>query len=488
MALGASRGRVARQLLAESVLLAWLGGAAGVLVSGWISRLLWIAASGVMRGFHINLAEIDFSPDFSLLAYGLLLATLTGILFGLAPALRSTRMDLTAAIKDEGSLFGARLGRSRLRGLLLGAQVAVSTLLLMCCGALTSAVRETNADPGFATRDAYIFMADGGDSKLIRQRLAKLPEMAATAIGDVPVMGNGFQSQMTAGKVTRQTLTSHESDGYFETLRIRLLRGRSFSREEAARLAPVAVVSDATAKLFWPGQDPLGKHFSLDRTQWNKIANFEVIGIAADVRHDNLTEVDSSHVYLPTDGARGSYLGGLVFRIRGNRGKALAAVQAAVESIDRSLLPGLMLISLEDGPVAMQRRIFRVLAGLAAALTLLSLALAAVGVYGVMAFLVSRRTREIGIRMALGATPRVVLRKMVAQGLRPVSIGMAIGFAVAAAGDRLFSSPESLSDSILLDPVAYALLALVLGVAALASVIPARRAMRLDPMIALRHE
>jgi macrolide transport system ATP-binding/permease protein len=503
MALGAGRGRVVRQLLTESVMLACLAGAAAIPLSAWAGKVLYLALIGVLRGLHFNFIDVDVSPDARVLVYGLALSAIAGILFGLAPALRFTRLDLSAAMKDEGWVFGARLSRSRLRGLLLGAQVAVSVLLLMTSGVMMTVVRAAQTpDLGYETHNTYILMtgdtegteATGDETsptaaRRLRERLRALPEIGGVAIGGVPLGSDTFSAAMSVGKRSQPALISHETDGYFETMGIRLLRGRDFSPQEAARRAPVAVISEATARVFWPGEDPLGKSFSLHAVpnRFKDVTDFEVIGVARDVRDDQIAQADPSHVYLPNDGDPASYQGGLMFRIRGDREKALTAVQSAVEAVDRNLLPGLNLVNVEEGPVGMYRNLYRVLAVFSAALTLLALTLAAVGIYGVMAFLVSQRTREIGIRMALGATSPALIRKISIDGLRPVLIGMAIGFPAAAVLDMLIEK-DGLRDSMFVDPTAYGLLAVVLAIAAAASVIPARRAMRVDPAEALRHE
>jgi ABC-type antimicrobial peptide transport system permease subunit len=283
---------------------------------------------------------------------------------------------------------------------------------------------------------------------------------------------------------------SFASDGYFETLGIGFLRGRGFSRLEDDGGAPVAVVSESTARSIWPTGDPLGKYVTLPYG-FLKVKDFQVVGVVKDTRFAVITEVDPSHVYLP----RGAFqkLSGLVVRIRGDRNKAMAAIESAVESVDPSLLPSLDIVSLEAGPVALQRGFFRILAAFAGILTLLSLTLAGVGIYGVMAFLVSQRTREIGIRMAMGATPRAVLRSIVMQGLRPVFVGMVVGLAAAIRVISLAaaSGPAkglNLFLHTLIDPALFGALALMLAIAVLASVVPARRAARVDPAIALRHE
>jgi len=485
MALGATRLRLILQLLTESVLLALLGGAAGILLSAWAGRVLWTALSGIVLAFRGLRIELDLSPDSHVLLYGLALSVLTGIVSGLAPALQSTRLDL-----------GAGPGRSRLRGLLLGAQVTVSVLLLVVSGALMGGVASSfvnSADLGFETHNTYrlrVSTRDAGMLPRLRDRLETLPELSRVSIGGAP-LAETIGLAGSAGNWNGQTQTSFASDGYFETLGIPLERGRGFTRPESDRGAPVAVISESTARRLWPGQDPLGQYIHFART-FITATEYEVAGVAKDVRFTNLTEVDPMHVYLPT-GAMPRLFGGVVFRIRARREKALAAVTSAVESVDPALLPSLDLVSLEEGPVAVRRSFYRVLGGFAGVLTLLSLTLAAIGVYGVMAFLVSQRTREIGIRMALGATSRAVLMSVVVQGLRPVLAGMLVGMAASAGLLAILAARGVVSSS---GPfpatfgaaALYAELALMLATAVLASIVPARRALRVDPVVALRHE
>jgi len=490
MALGASRGRIIRQLLAESVLLSLLGGAAGVLLSAWAERFLWVSLSGVFQGLHFNLVEPDLNPDVHVFLYGLGLCLFTGLLFGLAPALQCTRVDLNAAIKEEGWTFGVRLGRSRLRGLLLGTQVTVSVLLLVFCIALTSSfVSSRAADPGFETRDTFLLMTGPSPKELqLRERLETLPELSGAAIGSLPLNGTST-APMAAGKLNLRTEATLASDGYFETLGIRLLRGRGFTRQEADLKAPVAVISESTARHVWPGENPLGKHISLDLKFQNKFTDFEIVGVTSDARFADITEIDALHVYLPS--AEIPKSGGLVVRVRADRGTALAAVRSVVQSVDPSLLPGLDMVSLE-GFVAVQRGYFRVETAFAGALSLLALTLAGVGIYGVTAFLVSQRTREIGIRVALGATSRRVVRSVLIEGSRPVLIGMAIGFATAAGLNVVESASDPFPDpvvrSVFGDPSIYGGLTLMLAIAVIASIVPASRALRVDPMVALRYE
>ena len=489
LALGASRGRVIRQLLTESILLSLLAGAAGILLSAAASRLLWTSLVTVIPSLQQYLVELDVGPDAHVITYGLALSVVTGILFGLAPALQSTRSGLYSATQAEAS-------PSRLRGLLLGIQVAVSVLLLIVSGGLLGGVMSSFAkasELGFETRDTYLLSGRFGSDRAkanasiqrLRDRLETMPEMSRVALGWAPLQG-AIQFPMTAEKWKGQATATWASDAYFETLGIPILEGRSFTRQEGDGDASVAVISESTARRVWPGEDPLGKRFTLDSAL--TFTNYQVVGVARDARFTVITEIDPLHVYV----AGGVDRGRVLFRIRGNRDKALLAAQAAVDSVDPTALSTLDMVSLEDGPVAVQRGFLRVLGAFAGTLTLLSLTLAGVGIYGVMAFLVSQRTREIGIRVALGATSGAVIRNVMLQGVWPVLIGTLVGVAGSLALERapavqgvrqFILSPPTLSD-----PVFYAELMLVLAIVVIASWIPARRALRVDPVVALRYE
>ena len=308
------------------------------------------------------------------------------------------------------------------------------------------------------------------------------------ATGSVP-LNVTHTLPITAGTLNAEAVATDGSDGYLETLGMRLLRGRSFTREEAKQAAHVAVISESTGGHLWPREDPLGKHFGLDLKSQNKFTDFEVIGVANDARFADITEIDELHVYLPSlETPEG---GGLLIRIRGDRGRALAAVRSAVQSFDPGWLPGMDMFGLEDSVVAFWRGLVRVEALFAWVIAMASLAMAGVGIYGVMAFLVSQRTREIGIRVALGATSRLIIKTILVQGLRPVLAGLAIGFGLGAAVNVMERArdpfPDPLARTIFGDWSIYGGLALMLAIAVLASVIPARRALRVDPAVALRH-
>ncbi|HEX4810020.1 MAG TPA: ABC transporter permease [Bryobacteraceae bacterium] len=510
LALGASRGRIIRQLLSESILLALLGGIGGLLASIWTTKLLWISIEQVFAGTLAGneVFKLDVSPDGRVLGYALVVSLLTGILFGLSPALEFSRPDITRALKDEGASLGRRWSRSRTRGFLVAMQVGVSMVLLICTGLLLRGlVRSQAADPGFETHEAVLLSGDFGSDlaksvaleRRLMDRLQTVPGVETAALGTVPLLGtwtppivieDGHASQNKSGD---RTLASYASDTYFKTLGVALLRGRGFTEREAANNAHVAVISESTARHFWPGEDPLGKRFKLDLYFRQQFTEFEVVGIAKDVRFTNLTRIDPTHVYVPT-GAKDFYP--ILLRSQGDTQSAIASVRVAVEQLDKNLLPSLWLRSIEKGPLHLQRSMAQTYAMYAGFLALLALTLAGVGIYGVMAYLVNQRVAEIGIRMALGATATNVLKVIVVEGLRPTFIGIAVGMTGAAAlawvlhtslafpgaADFFYGVP-------FYDPATFlGLAAFFTLVAAIATFVPARRALGVDPMIALRYE
>jgi putative ABC transport system permease protein len=295
------------------------------------------------------------------------------------------------------------------------------------------------------------------------------------------------------GSSEARTLASYASDNYLNTLGITLLQGRNFTPQESASGAHVAVISASTARLFWPNGDPLGKHFQLDLHFDGKRTAFEVIGIARDVRFTNLTRIDPSHVYLATDPA---LIYPVFFSVRGNQQTALAAVWRRLRSFDADILPSISLWNVETMLLNPQRTLARALAMLAAILALLALSLAGIGIYGVMGYVVSQRTQEIGVRIALGATPGRILRGISIEGLRPVVIGMAAGLAGGAALSLVLHRTLAFPGSIdflygvsFYDPATFIVITVFLVVVTLtASLGPAVKAIAVDPLVALRYE
>lgn len=508
LALGASRARVMRQLITESVLLSLAGGLAGLTLSVAAGKLLRTAVTQMLTAqlgsdfaFSLNL-----SPDARVLVYALALSVLAGVVFGLSPALQFTKPELATSLRDESTSFGHRMRRSHLRGLLIGGQVAVSMLLLTCSGLLVRALlKSQNAEPGFETRQIFLLLGDYGDARAaslarfhaLLSRLEDVPELASIAYGRGTMMGTWTAPVVlkeSGGDEHLRTLASYASRNYLETLGIPLLRGRDFTRQESDSGAHVAIISQAAARFFWQGRDPLGRHFQLQLQFFDrKLTDFEIIGVAKDVRLSSLTRVDPARVYLAPD-PTATYP--ILLNVGANQQAALPAVWKAVSGVDANLLPGLSLWNVEAMLVRPQRTLARVMAIFAGGLALLAVLLAGVGIYGVMAYVVSQRTQEIGIQMALGARSGHVLRSICLWGLKPVAAGMLAGLGcgagVSAVLHSTLSSPASadfLYGVRFYDPWTFAAIILFLvGVSVLASLVPAVRAVKVDPIVALRYE
>jgi putative ABC transport system permease protein len=513
LAMGAGRSRLVRQWLTESMLLALGGGLAGLLLSLSTTTLLRITVAPVVQGLlRIDPSVIRLSLDFRVLGYTLLVSIMSGIAFGLSPALQFSKPDLANALKDEGTALSNQVSRSRLRGFLVGAQMALSMLLLLSAGLLVRGLlRSRTADPGFETKTVFPLAlslsndpakANALASRVI-ERLTDLPAVQSVGLAFRPPWSGTWTppvrleaTQALPRSLPWQVLANYVSPGYFPTLGIAILRGRNFSRDESDAGAPVAIVSDSAARQFWPGEDALGKKIQLDLNFRGKWEEFEVVGVAKDVRTANLSRIDPGYVYLPTDAAK-LYRYSLLFRTQGDPRSALASVRVSLQGLDKRVFPpSKQFYSLEEGPMRLQKLIPQAIAYFSSSLGILALLLALVGIYGVMGFAVSQRTHEIGVRMAMGATRSDILRWIVRQGMRPVFFGAVVGVTCSLGVAILLravlvipGSPDLLFGVNSFDPATFVgLFFFLAGVALLACYIPARRAANVDPMVALRYE
>lgn len=492
LSVGASRARLVRQLLTESMLIALLGGALGSLLAVWSFNAI---TAFVMAHLPHGTPQImmNFHPDIRVFLYALAMSTITGIAFGLAPALAASRPDVNAALKDEGMGLGARSARGFLRQSLVGVQVTVSMMLLISAGLLLRALHYAQTiDPGFEMKNIATvslelqsqgYNAESGArfNRQLRERLASSPgvDRVAQAL-TTPLSDRHHGTAVSLPGDTRQypTELNRVSPEYFAMIGLPIVRGRNFTEAEVATGAKVALVTESTAQRLWPGKDPIGQIFrDVDGT------DAQVIGVAKDAQVSRIAETNTKYMYLPAgpkDQLRTNFL------VHSASGYAATAkgIVAVIHQLDPNLVADVA--RLEEN-LELWRTPSRIVAGLAGALGGLGLILASIGVYGVVSYSMSRRIREIGLRMTLGAEARDVLHMMLAQAMRPVIVGAVLGIAGCAAVSAVLKSILfGISPH---DPIAFIAVPVILLAAALgASYIPARRATKVDPMVALRYE
>ena len=500
-ALGASAGRLTRQMLAESAVLAIAGGALGLLLAAWgLHILMALAPSRVPR-------VTEMSVDGAAIGFTVLLSAVTAVLFGLAPASRLRRVNMSAVMKEGGPGRSAGVSRARLRGGLVIAQVAIATVLLVGAGLLIRTVGELLSVPlgfdtnGLQTARIWLPLPNDRDSgkyttpesrvtlgREVLRRVSVIPGVTSAALSTQIPMG-GFnapwffeqENRGTTGQNTRPVIQVFQiSSGYFTTLGLPILRGRGFTDRDRASTEPVVIISDAAARSFWKDGNPIGTRvrFSPD-APW-----MTVVGVVADVRNRRLSEPGQPILYRPLEQAP-SFSLAVLLRTTGETPGLSEALAREGRGADPDL-PVYAVRTMDEWigrAVAERRFLMRLLAALGVA----AVAIALLGIYGVMAYAVSRRTREIGIRMAIGARREDVSRMVVRQGLILTAAGLGAGFLGVLGLSRLISS--QLFGVRATDPWTLAsVLGLMMIVALTASYLPARRAGRVDPLIVLRGE
>jgi macrolide transport system ATP-binding/permease protein len=492
-ALGAGRSRILSQLLVECLLLAVAGGIGGVLLSLWSANLLmFFLPSGYLP------IGLPVGVNGTVLAFTLLTTILTGVIFGIVPALRASSPDLNHSLKEGGYTSSAGAGSNRLRNLLVISEMALALVLLVSAGLLLRSMRRVQtASPGFNPRNvllaAFDLRGDGytGDSVQIFyarlvDRLRALPGVESASMEEyVPLWfyGKSYTKPQIEGYTPRPNEDmdfdrNFVGPDYFSLMQIPLVEGRDFTDADRAGAPLVAIINQTMAQRFWPGQSALGHHIGYPG-QWRTI-----VGVAKDIRYHSMTEQPESFLYTPSLQSDQTAENILV-RTSRNPADMLRAVRDAARSLD----PQVSVLQAATVDELFQQSLFYygTSAALGTVLGALGMFLAALGIYGVLAYTVSRRTHEIGVRMALGARPGDVLRLVIGHGALLAGIGAAIGIVASLAVMRLMSN--LLYGIRADDPATFASVAVLLAIVALAACyIPARRAMKVDPVVALRYE
>ena len=499
LSLGATRARVVRQLLTEGLLIAVLAGAAALALAAWLLRAGVVALFSTLPptlGAILRVAPLSF--DYRVFLFALAAAGLTTLVFALVPALQASRQRLTDALHGQRS--GTRTA-SRLRSALVVAQVAVSLVLVVAALTLARNFSALGAiDLGYQTRGVYSVNVRGQDVSLLPRLVdvlaadARVAELAVTGGNPMFVQSRDVAAapaaSASAAVATRYTFVAPE---YFSILRLPILRGRGFTAEEARGGAPVAIVSEATARAFWPGGNPIGQAIRIERANGRPVeelpgySEVTVVGTTQDVVSGLLFDgKDVNHMYLPAH-ARDAHASAVLMRPRSAGDFRVDALQELFRrtGADPEVFEVLPLDEMRDA----QMYPLRAAAWIGGLLGAIALVLSISGLYGVLSYTLSQRTREIGIRMALGATAGAVVALVMRQSVRLAGVGAIAGLAIAFGVLKLLSSAIPLKEVSLLNVAPFAVaLAVVLAATALAAYQPARRATRVDPAETLRAE
>lgn len=493
-ALGASRARLVCQMLTESVTLSLLGTVGGFVLASWSSHAL---ADFILGQIYIVPASLNLSPDWRILVFTASVAVLTGVLFGLAPSWCASREDPQLALQQNARATGQGTGLLG-RGLIV-TQVALSLMLLSCAGLFIRSLEKLrNVDPGFRTSgllNVNLFPRPGGYKKLdwvnyyreLTNRIAALPGVESAGMSHMnPGTVLEWMEKIRARGSDSEGVTSDVvmlMPGAFRALNINLLRGRTFTWQDDDHAPKVALVSENLAEKMFPTSDAIGKHLDIaTRPQWQ---NLEIVGIVSNASLYDVRKHEPLTVYAPTT-QYGNYMGWSSILVRTSVSPMVleGPISQVVESLGHEYVPSVKTVEQNINRSILQERVTAMLSAFFGGLALL---LAAIGVYGQMAYSVARRTREIGIRIALGARQGAVQQMVLREALGLAALGVAIGVPCAVVASRLIASMLfGLSPH---DPATLALVvAVLLAASALAAYFPARRAKRVDPMVALRYE
>jgi putative ABC transport system permease protein len=494
LALGASRGRLIRQLLTESLILSFLGGAAGLLLAYWLAQI--VVTLLPVAPVHVSM---DVSIDTRVLIFTLLVCLLTGIVCGLAPAMQASKTNLTNGLTGEG-VVAPRGRRFGMRHGLIVPQVALSLLLLLMAGLfLRSLYKAESTELGFETEHAAMIELDlklhghqearGREFyRTLLERARHLPGVAsASLIDSVPLESQRAISVSLDGRLptSEQGLfipSATISPGFLKTIGIPLVRGRDLTEYDTQAAPRVALLNEAAARKLWPGQEPLGKQLFIHTQATPQLV--EVVGIVKDTKVRFRIRTPTPYLYVPWEQ---HYLPRmkLIVSCPGDSASLLEPLRKLVRELDPTM--AIVQSKTMSNHIASFFYPMRFVTALSASLGFLGLLLASVGIYGVIAYSVAQRTKEIGLRMALGAQRADVLRLVITEGLKMVALGSVVGLCLAVATTRVLSS--FLFGISVTDPVTFVGVPLIFtGVALLACYVPARKALRVDPMTALRYE
>ncbi len=495
LSLGAGRRRLIRQLLTESFLLSALGGIAGLLVTLWLTRLMSAYRPPTPPPYTF---EPNIQVDARVLGFTLLLSLATGIIFGLVPALRASRPDLVMSLKEEASLNSRRSRRFNLRNTIVIAQVAISLVLLISAALFVRSLQKMQGvDPGFNTENAFRMKVDldlQGYTKprgrefyrQLTERIRALPDVKAVSTIDNFPLGSEqfFEIVLIEGREPPREgeqiliLTYNVDPGFFQMMNIPLLKGRTFTGQEREDSPRVAIINETMAARFWPNEEAIGKRFRFEAMTGPLL---EVIGIVRNSKDRSLGESPRSVIYISNNQDYAPAMTVLA-RTGGDPAQTMLAARKQVQILDPNL--PINVLSTFDETVDNSLWRERIGATLFTTFGFLGLVLTVTGLYGVIAYSVARRTQEIGIRLALGAKPKNVVRMVVKQGSVLILIGLIIGLALAFVVSRLLAN---VLYGVVADPVPFlAVPAFVIFISLLACYIPARRAAKLKPLIALR--